>query len=145
MKAESKSKKSLGEYYSALQLRTDRWSALKIACEQLVQSNSDRRRNEAERKVVELIDALRPIELYWAFPGHDTFGRLGELVTLGRFDVLAITVRNICHALLSNSYRRNPHHHDVEELTEGSPDDESTENATKDVLYFEVLFVDKFS
>lgn len=109
MKAESKSKKSLGEYYSALQLRTDRWSALKIACEQLVQSNSDRRRNEAERKVVELIDALRPIELYWAFPGHDTFGRLGELVTLGRFDVLAITVRNICHALLSNSYRRNPH------------------------------------
>jgi len=145
MKADSKSKKSLGEYYSALQLRTDRWSALKIASEQLIQSNSDRKRNEAERKVVELIDALRPIELYWAFPGHDTFGRLGELVTQGRFDVLAITVRNICHALLSNSYRRNPHHHDVEELTEGSPDDESTENATKELLYFEVLFVDKFS
>lgn len=83
MKADSKNKKSLGEYYSALQLRTDRWSALKIACEQLTQSHSERRRNEAERKVGELIDALRPIELYWAFPGHDTFGRLGELVIQG--------------------------------------------------------------
>ncbi|MBE2257363.1 MAG: aminotransferase class I/II-fold pyridoxal phosphate-dependent enzyme [Rhodobacteraceae bacterium] len=145
MKADSKSKKSLGEYYSALQLRTDRWSALKIASEQLAESQSERKRTYAENKVVELLDALRPIELYWAFPGHDTFGRLGELVVTGRFDVLAGAVRNICRSLLSNSYRQNPHHHDVDELFEGSPDDDSNEQRGKDLLYFEVLIVDSLS
>ncbi len=145
MKAASKAKKSLGEYYSALQLRTDRWTALKIACGQLTEDLSERKRGEAERKVRELMDALRPIEVYWAFPGHDTFDRLGELITEGRVEALSNTVRNICRALLSNSYRRNPHHHDIDELAEGSPDDESNEKRGKELPYFEVLFVDNLS
>ncbi len=145
MKAASKAKKSLGEYYSALQLRTDRWTALKIACGQLTEDLSERKRGEAERKVRELMDALRPIEVYWAFPGHDTFDRLGELITEGRVEALSNTVRNICRALLSNSYRRNPHHHDIDELAEGSPDDESNEQRGKELPYFEVLFVDNLS
>ena len=145
MKAAAKAKKSLGEYYSALQLRTDRWTALRIAAEQLTQDLSERKRAETERKVVELLDVLRPIELYWAFPGRRTFDMLAGLVASGRGEALANTVRNICRALLSNSYRRNPHHHDLDELTEGSPDDESNEKRGKDTLYFEVLFVDAFS
>ncbi len=145
MKVASKTKKSLGEYYSALQLRTDRWTALKIACEQLTHDLSERKRNEAQRKVVELLESLRPIELYWAFPGHHTFDRLLDLVAEGRVEALASTVRNICRALLSNSYRRNPHHHVVEELIDGSPDDETNEKRGKDLLYFEVLFVDNFT
>ena len=145
MKASSKTKKSLGEYYSALQLRTDRWTALKIASGQLTQDLSERKRNEAQRKVTELLDALRPIELYWAFPGHHTFDRLIDLLAEGRVEALANTVRNICRALLSNSYRRNPHHHDVDELIDGSPDDETNETRGKEVLYFEVMYVDNFS
>ena len=145
MKPTKKAKKSLGEYYSALQLRTDRWTALKIATEQLTHELSERKRGEAERTVVELLESLRPIEVYWAFPGHHTFDRLGELIVEGRFEALASTVRNICRALLSNSYRRNPHHYDVDELIEGSPDDESSEKLAKELPYFEVLFVDNFS
>ncbi len=145
MKAARKAKKSLGEYYSALQLRTDRWTALKIACEQLSGDLSERKRNEAERKVHELMDALRPIELYWAFPGHDTFDRLAELIVDGRVEALASIVRNICRALLSNSYRRNPHHHDIDELIEGSPDDDASEQRAKELPYFEVLVVDSLT
>lgn len=145
MNEDSKGKTSLSEYYSALQLRTDRWSALKIASQQLAESSTDRKRKEAERKVLELIEALRPIELYWAYPGHAIFGRFGELVTAGRHEVLASTVGHICRSLLSGSYRRNPHHHDVEELIEGSPDDESNERHARELLYFEVLIVDNLS
>ena len=145
MKAAVKAKKSLSEYYSAMQLRTDRWTALRIASEQLTGELSERRRGEAERKVRELMDVLRPIELYWAFPGKRTFDMLADLASSGRNDALANTVRNIGRALLSNSYRRNPHHHDLDELIEGSPDDESTEKRGKDTLYFEVLFVDAVS
>ncbi|MBT0964059.1 aminotransferase class I/II-fold pyridoxal phosphate-dependent enzyme [Denitromonas iodatirespirans] len=145
MKAGKKAKTSLGEYYSALQLRTDRWTALRIATEQLTQELSDRRRQEAERKIRSLMEVLYPIELYWAFPGHDTFLRIGALLDEGRVEALANIVRNICRALMSNSYRRNPHHHDVDELIEGSPDDESNEKRGKEIPYFEVLFVDNFS
>ena len=144
MKPTKKAKKSLGEYYSALQLRTDRWTALKIATEQLTHELSERKRGEAERTVVELLESLRPIEVYWAFPGHHTFDRLGELIVEGRFEALASTVRNICRALLSNSYRRNPHHYDVDELIEGSPDDESSEKLAKELPYFEVLLSTTF-
>ena len=118
MKAGSKTKKSLGEYYSALQLRTDRWTALKIACVQLTQAQSERKTAEAERKIRELIEVLRPIELYWAFPGHTTFDRLADFLNEGRIETLATTVNSICAALLSNSYRRNPQHQDIDELLE---------------------------
>ena len=143
MKAGSKTKKSLGEYYSALQLRTDRWTALKIACVQLTQAQSERKTAEAERKIRELIEVLRPIELYWAFPGHTTFDRLADFLNEGRIETLATTVNSICAALLSNSYRRNPQHQDIDELLER--DEESNEKRSKEVLYFEVLFVDNFS
>ncbi|TVO63668.1 aminotransferase class I/II-fold pyridoxal phosphate-dependent enzyme [Denitromonas ohlonensis] len=145
MKASNKPKKSLGEYYSALQLRTDRWTNLRIATEQLTQTLTEKRRLDAERKIRELIEVLRPIELYWAFPGHDTFERLEVLLEEGRVEALANIVRNICRALMSNSYRRNPHHHDLDELIEGSPDDESNESRPKELPYFEVLFVDNFT
>ncbi|MCB1961027.1 MAG: hypothetical protein KDE68_10990, partial [Rhodocyclaceae bacterium] len=143
MKAGSKSKKSLVEYYSALQLRTDRWTALQIACVQLTQNLSERKTQEAEKKIRELIEVLRPIELYWAFPGHTTFDRLADFLNEGRTEMLANTVRTICAALLSNSYRRNPHHQDIDDLLER--DEESNEKRNKEVLYFEVLFVDNFT
>lgn len=146
MTTAAKSKKSLTEYYSAQQLRTDRWTALRIACDQLTLGLSERKHADTVRKARDLIDALRPIELYWAFPGRRTFERLLDLLAEGRFEALANAVRNIGRALLSNSYRRNPHEHDIDELIDGSPDDERDENTKRrERPYFEVLMVDNFS
>ncbi|MGL1832629.1 hypothetical protein ACKVEX_03365 [Rhodocyclaceae bacterium SMB388] len=58
----AKSKKSLTEYYSAQQVRTDRWTALRMACEQLTQALSKRRHGETVRKARDAIEALRPVD-----------------------------------------------------------------------------------
>jgi len=146
MNTTAKSKKSLTEYYSAQQVRTDRWTALRIVCEQLTQALTERRHTETVRKARDLIEALRPIELYWAFPGRRTFERLLDLLAEGRHEALANAVRNIGRSLLSNSYRRGSHDHDIDELIDGSPDDERDDSAQgRERPYFEVLMVDHFS
>ncbi len=146
MKHKESSKISLTEYYSARQLRLDRWGALRVATGQLARQTTERKRADAERRAIELIGALRPIEMYWAFPGQRTFSALLDLLQSGRYEALASTVQNIGRSLLSNSYRRNPHHSSIDELIESSPEDTAQEaTQSKQRPYFEVLFVDDFS
>ena len=143
MSTKKSGKGSLVEYYSALQLRTDRWTSLENACEGLARSQAARQKDRLKTKARDLLDALQPIELYWAFPGHLAFDRLHRLLVDERFADLARAVSRIVRALLSSSYRRRLHHNDLEDTTV-EDEDELEERMLSHVQrpYFEVMIVD---
>ena len=101
-----KPRQSLTEYYSAQQLRIDRWTTLRSTTEQLRRATEPRRRQALHDKAAGLFNVLRPIELYWAYPGHRMFDRLSQLLVEERHADLAKMVASMVRQLLSDGYRR---------------------------------------
>ncbi|MCB1401869.1 MAG: ornithine decarboxylase, partial [Rhodobacteraceae bacterium] len=98
---------SVSDYYSAAQLRADRWSALREATESLLVKGAEGR--AGERLVAEaqrLFEALAPIEAYWAFPGPSAFDHLRRLLEHRNIEDLEFSVRRVARALTSGAYRR---------------------------------------
>ena len=142
---QGKQKPSLTEYYSASQLRADRWTHLKAACARLAAA-ADGDGAGFEARARELLVALEPIEFYWAFPGRAAWQALWQMLERGRHDELSATVSLVVRALVSGSYRRRSRRTaDVEDepvdLREELSDDRA-EVATGAPPYFEVLIVD---
>ena len=67
---------SMKDYSSAIQLRSDRWSALRAACAALTRSPNDTEKEKLLARVKELFTSLAVIEPYWAFPGMSAFDHL---------------------------------------------------------------------
>lgn len=85
---------SIGDYYSATQLRADRWSALRECVESLRLKGVDRPSGQRLIETAEgLFRSLAPIESYWAFPGHANFEHLRRLLEMRNIDDLSISVR----------------------------------------------------
>ncbi len=140
---------SLGDYYSAVQLRQDRWSALREACEALNRTDqSAAKLDAAVEKARGLLAALRPIEVYWAFPGRASFEHLRKLLESRQFDELAFSTRRVARALTSGAYRRRsvPVARAEGEYDEAD-DDLHTSIESRALLkpYFEVLIVDQMT
>jgi arginine decarboxylase len=60
---------SMSDYYSAIQLRSDRWSALREASSALSREPEGKHAQAQMAKIDQLFDSLSLIEAYWAFPG----------------------------------------------------------------------------
>jgi len=98
---------SIGDYYSAAQLRADRWSALREATDRLAQSRPDGRgAQKLIARTEALFEALGPIEMYWAFPGVHAFDHLRRQLEHRNWEELAFSVRRVVRALTSGAYRR---------------------------------------
>ncbi len=139
---------SMGDYYSAVQLRTDRWSALRQALDLLVREPEGRHAKTKRAKVEELFEALEPIENYWAFPGRAAFEGMRRQFDHGNHAEAAFTVRRAARALTTGAYRRRhvPLERDLAEPDEH--EDEallSLEARALSKPYFEVLIVDDLS
>ncbi|MEZ5513665.1 MAG: aminotransferase class I/II-fold pyridoxal phosphate-dependent enzyme [Steroidobacteraceae bacterium] len=137
---------SLTEYYSASQLRSDRWINLKSACTRLAGAAD---RGPLERRVRNLLISLEPIEFYWAFPSESAWKALWQLLERGQFEELSRNVSLIVRALVSGSYRRRTRQgseldDDLAALEEDLRDDQ-TDERTKVPPYFEVLIVDSLT
>lgn len=139
---------SIGEYYSATQLRADRWSALREAAEELALHGVDCRRG---RKLLDetetLLAALRPIETYWAFPGAAGFSRITRLLEHRIIGDFAKAVRLAARALSTGAYRRRTIPLVADESEAEDFEDEADLSAHARELgrpYFEVLIVDDF-
>ncbi|SLN61540.1 aminotransferase class I/II-fold pyridoxal phosphate-dependent enzyme [Oceanibacterium hippocampi] len=132
---------SIAEYYSAVQVRTDRWSDLRETAQRISRERSDIRRSDLVAKAVALLDSLEPIEIYWAFPGAEGFTVLRDLLHRGRYDDFAFGTRRISRALQSGAYRRRtiPLH---EESQDDDSEPDSLEARAHAKPYFEVLIVD---
>ncbi len=137
---------SIGEYYSATQLRSDRWSALREVVDNLSHLKPD---DPAAVKFSEhaekLFEALSPIEMYWAFPGLAAFDNLRRQLENRNWEDLAFSVNRVLRALTTGAYRRR-----TIPLAGGDADtDDIEDEATLPVEaralarpYFEVLLVD---
>jgi len=140
---------SVTDYYSAVQLRSDQWSALRQSTDALARSGVDGRGADKQlERVTELFDTLGPIEMYWAFPGLAAFDHLHRLYDHRHLEELAHSVRRVVRALTSGAYRRRhiPLARDEKEADE--VEDEATLSIEARALtkpYFEVLFVDQMA
>ena len=137
---------TIGDYYSATQLRADRWSALRECAESLsVHGVEGRQGQKLLKQAHELFDALSPIEVYWAFPGSGTFEHLRRLLDQRNIDDLSAAVRRVARALTSGAYRRRTIPVVSDEPDNEEYDDESTlapEDRALGRPYFEILIVD---
>lgn len=137
---------SIGDYYSATQLRADRWSALRETAESLRLQGVDGRRGKTLIHAAEaLFDALAPIELYWAFPGANAFDHLRRLLDQRNIEDLSSSVRRVARALTSGAYRRRTIPIGGDEYDNEDYEDESAlapEDRALGRPYFEVLIVD---
>lgn len=137
---------SISEYYSATQLRADRWSALREVAEGLALHGAESRKGKALVKDAErLFDALAPIEEYWAFPGSAAFDHLRRMLDNLNIDDFTHAIRRVARALTTGAYRRRsiPLIADDNE-TEDFEDEVSLSPEARALgrPYFEVLIVD---
>ncbi len=139
---------SLSDYYSAVQLRQDRWSTLRETCETLVRLSDEKpaKSKTSFAKAQALLESLAPIEMYWAFPGRAAFQHLRKLLENRNFDDLAFATRRIARALTSGTYRRRsvPLGRSDNEYEETDDDlHASIESRALQKPYFEILIVDQ--
>ena len=143
---ETKKLPSVSDYYSATQLRADRWSALRETAESMLVHGVEGRQGSKLLKTAEtLFDALAPIELYWAFPGNHAFEHLKRLLDQRNIEDLAISVRRVARALTSGAYRRRTIPVGSDEIDNEDYEDESAlppEDRALGRPYFEILVVD---
>ena len=93
-------------YTSWWQARSDTWSRLEEASGQLAATVLA---GQADEELAEatsgLLDALAPVERYWAFPGPETLGRVRDLFAAASYGRFALLVARITRALVTESYR----------------------------------------
>lgn len=137
---------SVSDYYSATQLRADRWSALRETAESMLVHGVEGRQGSKLLKNAEtLLEALAPIEVYWAFPGAHAFDYLRKLLEQRNIEDLSISVRRVARALTSGAYRRRTIPIGSDEIDNEDYEDESAlapEDRALGRPYFEVIIVD---
>ena len=75
---------SMNDYYSAVQLRADRWSALREASAELNRTPQGRHAGALKKRIEGLFTSLSVIEPYWAFPGMPAFEHMRRQFEGGR-------------------------------------------------------------
>ncbi|MGB7322086.1 MAG: aminotransferase class I/II-fold pyridoxal phosphate-dependent enzyme [Albidovulum sp.] len=139
---------SVNDYYSAIQLRSDRWSALREATGALCREPSGKGSADARKQVGELFSALALIESYWAFPGVQAFDHLRRQFEHGNLDDLAFGVNRVTRALTTGAYRRRHIPLDRDSAETEEHEDEALLSPEARALtkpYFEVMIVDQLS
>ncbi|MGI9514765.1 MAG: aminotransferase class I/II-fold pyridoxal phosphate-dependent enzyme [Anderseniella sp.] len=139
---------SMSDYYSAIQLRSDRWSALQEVTKKLAANPLGKSVAKLHAKTEDLLDALGPLESYWAFPGTTAFDHLRRQCDHKNYEDLAFSVRRILRALTSGAYRRRHIPLDRDDTDNEELEDEALLSPEARALtkpYFEVLFVDNVS
>jgi len=136
---------SMSDYYSAIQLRSDRWSALRGATAALERGAGGKDADKLRRDVDRLLESLAVIEPYWAFPGMDAFDHMRRQLEHGNLDDLAFATQRVTRALTTGAYRRRAIPLERDAADKDEHDDEallSPEARAMSKPYFEVLIVD---
>jgi len=136
---------SMSDYYSAVQLRSDRWSALRETLESLARDPSGRHAKASVKKITELFTSLALIEAYWAFPGMVAFDTMRRHFEQGKYEDVAFSARRIARALTTGAYRRRSIPLDRDSIDAEEHEDEALLSPDARALakpYFEVMIVD---
>lgn len=136
---------SVNDYYSAVQLRLDRWNSLRETLERLSREGITRKIEPLKHKATDLFNSLALIERYWAFPGVAAFDHLRRQFEHGKFQDSAFTARRITRALTTGAYRRRQIPLDRDAVENEDHEDEAFITPEARALskpYFEVMIVD---
>ncbi|MBM1688799.1 aminotransferase class I/II-fold pyridoxal phosphate-dependent enzyme [Sulfitobacter geojensis] len=136
---------SVSDYYSATQLRADRWSALRESVTSLCRETHAKKAAALKARIDELFSSLALIEPYWAFPGMTAFDHMRRQFEHGNYEDLAFTTNRVKRALTTGAYRRRSIPLDRETSDDEEHNDEamlSPEARAMARPYFEVLIVD---
>ncbi|WP_372989268.1 aminotransferase class I/II-fold pyridoxal phosphate-dependent enzyme [Sulfitobacter sp.] len=139
---------SMNDYSSAIQLRSDRWSALREATMALTRDPKKEEIDFLRSKCHALFTSLSFIEPYWAFPGMPAFEHLQRMLNHNSFDDLSFAVNRITRALTTGAYRRRSIPLERDSIDHEEHDDEAMLSPEARALtkpYFEVLIVDDVS
>ena len=135
---------SMSDYYSAIQLRSDRWSALREASVALTRAGKAKGSEAQIKKINTLFDSLAPIEAYWAFPGVQAFDHIRRQFEHQNYQDAAYAIQRVARGLATGAYRRR--HVPLERGTETDDhEDEAIQSLEARALakpYFEVMIVD---
>ncbi|MBS9716502.1 aminotransferase class I/II-fold pyridoxal phosphate-dependent enzyme [Pseudohalocynthiibacter aestuariivivens] len=137
---------SVNDYYSAIQLRSDRWSALREVTRSLSNDPQCKKSGELHKKIEELFNSLALIEPYWAFPGMSAFDHMRRQFEHRKYEDLAFSVHRVTRALTTGAYRRRHIPLERDSVDKEEHDDEamlSPEARAMSKPYFEVLIVDE--
>ncbi|MFV2051635.1 aminotransferase class I/II-fold pyridoxal phosphate-dependent enzyme [Aliiroseovarius sp. YM-037] len=136
---------SMSDYYSAIQLRSDRWSTLREATDKIARSPSGKDAEKTRKQINELFDSLSLIEAYWAFPGMQAFDHVRRQFEHNNFEDAAFAVQRITRALTTGAYRRRQVPLERDAADQDDHDDEAVQSLEARALakpYFEVMIVD---
>ncbi|SFE11458.1 arginine decarboxylase [Sulfitobacter brevis] len=136
---------SMNDYSSAIQLRSDRWSALREASAALTRGPNAREITVLVKRAEELLKSLELIEPYWAFPGMPAFDYMRRQLAHGNYDDMAFAVSRVTRALTTGAYRRRTIPLERDSMDSEEHNDEellSPEARALSKPYFEVLIVD---
>ncbi|MDF1726320.1 MAG: ornithine decarboxylase [Sulfitobacter sp.] len=136
---------SMKEYSSAIQLRSDRWSALREASAALVRNPKAKEKAAQVKLIGELFNYLATIERYWAFPGISAFDHMRRQYEHGNYEDLAFAVSRVTRALTTGAYRRRSIPLERDSIDSEEHEDEAMLPPEARALakpYFEVLIVD---
>ncbi len=139
---------SVSDYYSATQLRTDRWSALRQVTGSIARNAPKKITAKDRATTQELFESLALIEPYWAFPGMAAFDHMRRQFDHSAFEDLAFSVHRVTRALTTGAYRRRSIPLERDSADKEEHDDEALLSPEARALtkpYFEVLIVDDVS
>lgn len=140
---------ALSDYYSASQLRNDRWTRVKSLAAQLVgASYAHVDKAQLLTDIKELLSSLDAIEAYWAFPGRRGLDELRTLLQREDYHDFTRVLTRMVRALQSGAYRRRLGEFvaDADHETEEEHDlAESQDERAHARPFFEVLIVDELS
>ena len=139
---------SVSDYYSATQLRADRWSALREAAASLTRAPNAKKEKAIKARIADLFESLALIEPYWAFPGMAAFDYMRRQFEHGNYDDLSFTANRVKRALTTGAYRRRSIPLDRDTTDEDEQNDEAMLSPEARAMvrpYFEVLIVDNVS
>jgi len=135
---------SMNDYYSAVQLRADRWSSLREKLEFLVRNPEGKRYKIVHAEAGKLFESLELIERYWAFPGTVAFVTMRRQFEHNHLGELSHAVSRVNRALSTGAYRRRT----IPLDRDGRDDDQDEvsllppEARALAKPYFEVMIVD---
>jgi len=136
---------NLDNIFATSAIRLDRWRDLNAKAQAWAAAARGGNPKGGRAAVEAALAEVRPLEDFFAYPGHRLMNALAEQISDGDAFGVGRLVRRLSGALLSGSYRYNSGEWDTAEDTSGSslPDRQplSPEGAESRRPYFETMFV----
>ncbi len=127
--------------FSVVAARTDRWSALNRSAREWATRSSEKRAREMQAQCLQLLEDLRTMEDYYAFPGHRLLAALQDRIGSGDAMGAARLVQRIAMSLMNRSYRRDPAEWEIDEESQGTSPLPTAGVESGARPYFEVMVV----